>query len=119
MLELGISATVADVRFVKPLDRELLLGLAAGHEALLVVEAVSIGGVGTGILEFSNREGMLSCGLRVRCLFLPDCFLDHESPEAMYKRAGPESDSIYQAAVELLEIPENSEGRSVKCSGLK
>ena len=103
---LGVAATVADLRFVKPLDRELLLALASGHEALLLVEAGSIGGAGSHVLELLSREGMLAGGLRVRCLSLPDCFLDHDSPDAMYRRAGLDGDAIFRAAVALLELPE-------------
>ena len=112
LAELGIAATVADLRFVKPLDRELLLSLATGHEALLVVEAGAIGGAGSHVLELLSREGMLSGGLRARCLFLPDRFLDQDSPDAMYRSAGLDGDSIFRAAVALLEFPEGAERRS-------
>ena len=102
---LGVTATIADLRFVKPLDEELLLSLAAEHEALLVVEAGSIGGAGSHVLELLSREGKLSGGLRVKCLYLPDRFLDQDSPDAMYRRAGLDGDSILRAARDLLESP--------------
>ncbi|MCY4039068.1 MAG: 1-deoxy-D-xylulose-5-phosphate synthase [Hyphomicrobiales bacterium] len=101
---LGVKPTIVDVRFVKPLDRDLLLGLAMGHEAVLVVESGSIGGVGSQVLDLLSGEGCLSGGLRVRCLRLPDVFLDQDDAGEMYRLAGLDSDSIYRAAVGLLEL---------------
>ena len=102
--EKGVAASVADLRFVKPLDAELILGLAGRHEALVVVEAGSIGGAGAQILDLLAREGALgrAGGLRVRCMFLPDVFLDQDAPDAMYRRAGLDRDSIFLAAAELV-----------------
>ena len=118
LLELGISATIADVRFAKPLDKDLLLALASGHEALLVVEPGSIGGVGSSILQTLSAEGRLYGGCRVRCLFLPDSFLDQDDVGAMYRRGGLDSDSIYAAAVALLEFG-GVEARDVERGGVR
>ena len=102
--EKGVAASVADLRFVKPLDAELILGLAARHEALVVVEAGSIGGAGAHVLDLLAREGALSRGLRTRCMFLPDVFLDQDAPDAMYRRAGLDRDSVFLAAAEVLGV---------------
>ncbi len=85
--EKGLSATVADARFAKPLDRELIRQLATHHEKMITIEEGAIGGFGSYVLEFMNEEGLLS-KCRLRTLHLPDIFQDHHTPEKQYEEAG-------------------------------
>ena len=84
----GLSATVADARFAKPLDKDLVTQLARNHEVLVTVEEGSIGGFGSYVLQHLAETGALDHGLKVRPMVLPDRFLDHGKPEAMYEAAG-------------------------------
>jgi 1-deoxy-D-xylulose-5-phosphate synthase len=90
----GITATVADARFAKPLDRELVLRLAREHELLVTIEEGSVGGFGSHVLELLAREGMLDQGLKVRPLVLPDVFIEQDTPANMYARAGLDARGI-------------------------
>jgi len=90
----GLSATVADARFAKPLDRDLVLRLAREHEVLVTVEEGSSGGFGAGVLQLLASEGALDAGLKIRPLVLPDRFIDHASPAAMYAEAGLDTAGI-------------------------
>ncbi|MGB2597986.1 MAG: 1-deoxy-D-xylulose-5-phosphate synthase, partial [Pseudolabrys sp.] len=81
---LGLSATVADARFAKPLDTDLVARLAREHEVLVTVEEGSIGGVGSYVLQALAEQGLLDQGLRIRCMILPDQFIDQDTPAAMY-----------------------------------
>lgn len=107
----GLTATVADARFAKPLDLELLTRLAREHEVLVTVEEGSVGGFGAFVLHALAEQGLLDNGLKIRTLTLPDTFLDHDKPERMYARAGLNADGIvrtvlgalgYTAALEAL-----------------
>jgi 1-deoxy-D-xylulose-5-phosphate synthase len=100
----GLSATVADARFAKPLDIDLLLRLAREHEALITVEEGSVGGFGAFVLHALAEHGALDRGLKVRTLTLPDIFQDHDKPEAMYALAGLDADGIVRAALGALGI---------------
>ncbi|MFK8253465.1 1-deoxy-D-xylulose-5-phosphate synthase [Ancylobacter terrae] len=91
---LGLSATVADARFAKPLDRELILSLARHHEVLVTVEEGAAGGFGAHVLQLLAEEGALAGGLKVRTLVLPDRFLDHDSPAAQLAESGLDADGI-------------------------
>jgi 1-deoxy-D-xylulose-5-phosphate synthase len=84
----GLSTTVADARFAKPLDTGLVTRLARNHEVLITVEEGSIGGFGSQVLQFLATEGLLNGGLKVRPMVLPDLFIDHDKPEKMYDQAG-------------------------------
>ena len=84
----GISASVADARFAKPLDEDLIRRLAREHEMLLTVEEGSIGGFGSFVLHFLAAKGLLDRGLKVRTLHLPDIFIDHDTPQIQYDQAG-------------------------------
>ena len=84
----GVSATVADMRFAKPLDEALIRQLAKQHRALLTMEEGSIGGFGSHVLEFLNNAGLLGGSLRIHTMHLPDRFQDHASPEEQYAEAG-------------------------------
>ena len=84
----GISATVADARFAKPLDTALIGQLARHHGALITVEQGAVGGFGAQVLHYMANAGMLEGGLAVRTMVLPDRFIDQASPAAMYAEAG-------------------------------
>src|SRR4030095_7141711 len=90
----GLPATVADARFAKPLDLDLLRRLAENHEVLVMVEEGSSGGFGANVLQALAREGLLDRGLKVRTLCLPDRFIEHNKPQAMYAEAAPEAAAI-------------------------
>jgi 1-deoxy-D-xylulose-5-phosphate synthase len=98
----GISATVADARFAKPLDEALLLRLAAEHEVLLTVEEGAVGGFGAFVLHALARAGALDRGLKVRTLTLPDVFQDQDKPEVMYAEAGLDAEGVARAALRAL-----------------
>ena len=98
----GLSTTVADARFAKPLDYDLIRRLAKEHQVLLTIEEGAAGGFGAHVLHYLSNEGALDHGLRVRTLTLPDAFMDHAKPEAMYARAGLDSAGIVQAAFAAL-----------------
>jgi 1-deoxy-D-xylulose-5-phosphate synthase len=108
----GLSTTVADARFAKPLDQELVLRLARDHEVLVTVEEGSIGGFGAHVLQFLAERGVLDRGLKVRCLCLPDSFIDQDTPERMYARAGLNAASITAKVTEAL-------GKTMTLSGGK
>ncbi len=98
----GLSATVADARFAKPLDIDLILRLAREHEALITIEEGSVGGFGAFVLHALAEYGALDRGLKVRTLTLPDIFQDQDKPEAMYASAGLDAEGIVRAALAAL-----------------
>ncbi len=91
---LGLPATVADARFAKPLDRELILQLARHHEVLVTIEEGALGGFGSHVMQLLSLEGLLDGKLKVRTMVLPDLFLDQDKPEAMYANAGLDAKGI-------------------------
>jgi 1-deoxy-D-xylulose-5-phosphate synthase len=99
---LGLSATVADARFAKPLDTDLVLRLAREHEVLVTIEEGAIGGFGSYVLQALAEAGALDRGLQVRCMVLPDVFLDQDAPAAMYARAGLDAKGIVAKVFEAL-----------------
>jgi len=100
----GLSATVADARFAKPLDVDLILRLAREHEALITVEEGSVGGFGSFVLQTLAEHGALDRGLKIRSLVLPDVFQDQDKPEAMYAEAGLDAEGIVRGALSALGI---------------
>src|SRR5471032_2362934 len=98
----GLSTTVADARFAKPLDRDLVLRLAQTHELFITIEEGSIGGFGSHVLGLLAESGMLDRGLKVRTMTLPDVFLDHDKPDRLYARAGLDAKAIVAKALEAL-----------------
>ena len=100
----GLSATVADARFAKPLDIELILRLAREHEALITVEEGAMGGFGGFVLQALAEHGALDRGLKVRTLTLPDIFQEHDKPELMYAQAGLDAEGIARGALAALGI---------------
>jgi len=99
---MGLSTTVADARFAKPLDRDLVLRLAREHEALITVEEGAIGGFGSHVLHLLATEGVLDSGLRVRPMVLPDIFIDQDKPAAMYDTARLNAPHIVAEALAAL-----------------
>ena len=99
---LGLPTTVADARFMKPLDHDLIRQLARNHEVLITVEEGSVGGFGSHVLQFLSADGLLDRGLKVRSLTLPDTFIDHGKPETMYENAGLNAGGIATAAFAAL-----------------
>jgi 1-deoxy-D-xylulose-5-phosphate synthase len=98
----GLSATVADARFAKPLDIDLILRLAREHEALITVEEGAVGGFGAFVLHALAAHGALDRGLKVRTLTLPDIFQDQDKPDAMYALAGLDAEGIVRGALSAL-----------------
>ena len=100
----GLSATVADARFAKPLDEALLLRLAREHDALITVEEGAMGGFGAFVLQKLAEKGALDRGLKVRTLTLPDIFQDHDKPEIMNALAGIDAAGILKTALAVLGV---------------
>ena len=98
----GLSTTVADARFAKPLDEELILRLAREHEVVVTVEEGARGGFGAFVLHLLAERGALDRGLKIRTLTLPDVFQDHASPEDMYAEAGLAATNIAQTVIAAL-----------------
>ncbi|MBD3764019.1 MAG: 1-deoxy-D-xylulose-5-phosphate synthase [Rhodobacterales bacterium] len=100
----GLPPTVADARFAKPLDRDLILRLAREHEALITVEEGAVGGFGSHVAQLLAEEGVFDRGLKFRSMVLPDTFVDHASPEAMYRAAGMDAPQIEARVLDVLGI---------------
>jgi len=98
----GLSTTVADARFAKPLDEDLVVRLAREHEVLVLVEEGSVGGFGSHVLQLLAERGALDAGLKVRPLCLPDRFIEHDRPERMYAEAGLDTRGILQTVFAAL-----------------
>ncbi len=110
---LGLSTSIADARFMKPLDTELVLKLARDHEILITIEEGSVGGFGSHVAQFLTDQGALDSGMvRFRSMVLPDVFQDHDTPAAMYGRAGLDAKGIVAKVFEAL-------GKDVKTETVK
>jgi 1-deoxy-D-xylulose-5-phosphate synthase len=105
----GLSTTVADARFAKPLDIDLVLRLAREHEVLITIEEGAVGGFGSYVLQALAEHSALDRGLRVRSMVLPDCYIDQDSPGAMYAKAGLDAKGIVAKAFEALGKDVNAE----------
>ncbi len=99
---LGLSATVADARFAKPLDTDLVKRLADEHEVLITIEEGSVGGFGAFVLHELSAAGRLDNGLKIRTMTLPDTFIDQDTPAKMYAQAGLDADSIVETVFKAL-----------------
>ena len=99
----GISTTIADARFAKPLDHKLIMNLSLNHEVILTIEEGSIGGFGSHVFQMLSERGMFDKGLKIRSMILPDQFIDQDTPENMYKKAGLDSKSIEQKVLDTLK----------------
>jgi 1-deoxy-D-xylulose-5-phosphate synthase len=100
----GLSTTVADLRFAKPLDTDLIRKLLIDHEVAITIEENSIGGLGAHVLTMASDEGLIDAGLKLRTLRLPDMFQDHDKPELQYKEAGLDADAIVDAVLKALRV---------------
>ena len=100
----GIAPTVADARFAKPLDRELILRLAREHEALITIEEGAVGGFGSHVAQLLAEAGVFDRGLKFRSMVLPDVFIDQASPRAMYAVAGLNAEDIEAKVLEVLGV---------------
>jgi 1-deoxy-D-xylulose-5-phosphate synthase len=99
---LGLSATVADLRFAKPLDEALIRRLLLSHEVAVTIEEGAIGGLGAHVLTLASDEGLIDNGLKLRTLRLPDTFQDHDKPEKQYAEAGLDADAIVTTVLTAL-----------------
>ncbi|MEL6758236.1 MAG: transketolase C-terminal domain-containing protein, partial [Pseudomonadota bacterium] len=98
----GLSCTIADARFAKPLDAELTERLAKEHEVLITIEEGARGGFGAFVLQHLAEVGALDTGLKIRTMHLPDIFQDQDKPELMYDQAGLNAHHIAAQAIEAL-----------------
>jgi len=100
----GITPTIADARFAKPLDRDMILDLVANHEALITIEEGAVGGFGSHVAQLLAEEGVFDGGLKYRSMVLPDTFIDQASPKAMYDVAAMNAEHIEAKVLETLGI---------------
>ena len=108
----GLSTTVADARFCKPLDTDLVRQLARHHEVLITLEEGSVGGFGSHVLQFLSHDGLLDQGLKIRPLVLPDRFIDHDAPVKQYDEAGLNAPQIVAMALSALGRPADATATS-------
>jgi 1-deoxy-D-xylulose-5-phosphate synthase len=104
----GLSTTVADLRFAKPLDEELIRKLLTTHEVAVTIEEASIGGLGAHVLTMASDEGLVDAGLKIRTMRLPDHFIDQDKPENQYDEAGLNAPQIVDTVLKALRV--NSAG---------
>jgi 1-deoxy-D-xylulose-5-phosphate synthase len=104
----GLSTTVADLRFAKPLDAALIRRLMTSHEVVVTVEEASIGGLGAHVLTLASDEGLFDAGLKVRTMRLPDAFQDHDKPDRQYDQARLNAPHIVETVLKALRV--NSAG---------
>jgi 1-deoxy-D-xylulose-5-phosphate synthase len=98
----GIDVTIIDARFAKPLDEKLIMETATNHEVLITIEEGSIGGFGSHVMQLLSDRGVFDKGLKFRSMILPDLFIDQDTPEKMYEKAGLDSLSIVSKVEETL-----------------
>ena len=98
----GIDITIIDARFAKPLDEKLIMEAANNHEVLVSIEEGSVGGFGSHVMQFLSERGVFDRGLKFRSMILPDLFIDQDTPEKMYEKAGLDSLSIANKIEETL-----------------
>ncbi len=102
----GLKPTIADARFAKPLDRDLILSLSESHDILVTIEEGAIGGFGSHVMQLLSDEGHFDQGLKFRSMVLPDTFIGHSTPEDMYKTAGLDAESIEKKLLDLIGVKE-------------
>jgi 1-deoxy-D-xylulose-5-phosphate synthase len=110
----GLSTTIADMRFAKPLDTELIERLMKTHEVVVTIEEGAIGGLGAHVLTFASDEGLTDTGLKIRTLRLPDIFIDQDSPEKQYDLAGLNAPQIVDCVLKALRHNSAGEGDRVE-----
>ena len=98
----GLSPTIADARFAKPLDTDLIRRLAKEHEVLITIEEGAAGGFGAHVMHFMAHDGLLDRGIKIRPMTLPDVFQDQDTPEKLYAQAGLDADGIVRTALHAL-----------------
>ena len=98
----GLSTTVADLRFAKPLDEALIRSLLSSHEVAVTIEEAAVGGFGAHVLTLASDEGLIDAGLRLRTMRLPDRFQDQDKPEKQYAEAGLDADGIVDTVLKAL-----------------
>ncbi len=108
----GIRPTVADARFAKPLDREMILGLARDHDALITIEEGAVGGFGSHVAQLLSDEGVFDHGLKFRSMVLPDTFIDQASPDDMYAEAKLSAEDIEAKVLEVMGVARMGEKRA-------
>jgi 1-deoxy-D-xylulose-5-phosphate synthase len=108
----GIKPTIADARFAKPLDREMILELAQDHDAMITIEEGSVGGFGSHVAQLLSDEGIFDHGFKFRSMVLPDTFIDHANPADMYATAGLNADDIEAKVLDVLGISQIGEARA-------
>ncbi|GAB5439274.1 1-deoxy-D-xylulose-5-phosphate synthase [Falsiruegeria mediterranea] len=108
----GITPTIADARFAKPLDRDMILQLAAEHEALITIEEGAVGGFGSHVAQLLADEGVFDDGLKYRSMVLPDIFIDQASPAAMYEVADMSAEQIEAKVLDVLGVASIGEKRA-------
>ncbi|MEP5631125.1 MAG: 1-deoxy-D-xylulose-5-phosphate synthase [Tateyamaria sp.] len=108
----GIMPTIADARFAKPLDRDLILTLARDHDALITIEEGAVGGFGSHVAQLLAEEGVFDTGLKYRSMVLPDTFIDQSSPADMYAVAGMNAEQIEAKVLDVLGIASLGEARA-------
>jgi len=104
----GLSTTVADLRFAKPLDEDLIRKLLTTHEVAVTIEESSVGGLGAHVLTLASDTGLIDAGLKLRTMRLPDIFQDQDKPEKQYAEAGLDADAIVETVLKALR--HNSSG---------
>ena len=108
----GITPTIADARFAKPLDRDMILSLAETHDAMITIEEGAIGGFGSHVSQLLADEGVFDRGFKYRSMVLPDTFIDHANPEDMYATAGMNATDIQAKVLDVLGIGQIGEERA-------
>ncbi len=100
----GITPTIADARFAKPLDKDLITELATTHEAMITIEEGAVGGFGSHVMQFMTDSGLLDSGVKLRSMVLPDIFISHNSPATMYDVAGMNAEHIEAKVLDALGV---------------
>ena len=110
----GLSTTVADLRFAKPLDEDLIRRLMTTHEVVVTVEEGAVGGLGAHVLTLASDEGLTDAGLRIRTMRLPDVFQDHDNPDRQYDDAGLNAPHIVETVLKALRWNDTATGASAR-----
>ena len=113
----GLSATIADARFAKPLDTDLIRRLAREHEVLITIEEGAAGGFGAHVMQFLAWDGAARQGLKIRPMILPDLFQDQDTPEKMYDAAGLDADGIVATVLSALGREQEAAAARTAVSG--
>ena len=99
----GINIRIVSTRFAKPLDENIIWQIATNHESIITMEEGSIGGFGSHVMQMLSERGVFDNGLKMRSMILPDKFLDQDTPEEMYKKAGLDCNSIIEKVENVLK----------------